>query len=42
VTSLFFAFLKTFPLGVTFKVQLGVRVGVSIIIMVTVKALVYH
>ena len=27
---LLFAFLKTFPLGVTFRVQLGVRVGVSI------------
>jgi len=26
VTFLFFAFSKTFPLGVTFRVRLGVRV----------------
>ena len=28
VTFLFFAFFKTFPLGVTFKVRLGIRVSI--------------
>jgi len=32
VTFLFFAFLRTFPLGFTFRVWLGVRVVVSIIL----------
>jgi len=30
VTFLFFAILKIFPLGVTFRVRLGFRVGVNI------------
>ena len=37
VTFLFFAFLRTFPFGVTFRVQLRVRV---LSIMVSVRG--YH